>query len=68
MNLDSVTVGHVITVDFGPDRRSLVQRAWDWLQHKETECGVRRYGLSAAYDGFERKREQPIFIYPSNWY
>jgi hypothetical protein len=61
MSLDSVTVGHVITVDFGPDRRSSVCKAWDWLQRKDAECGVRRYGFSAASDGSEWGKEYPVF-------
>ena len=62
MNLDSVTVGHVITVDFGPDRRSSVCKALDWLQDKEVGCGVRCYGFSAAYDRFEREKDSLFII------
>ena len=62
MNLDSVTVGHVITVDFGPDRRSSVCKAWDWLQDKEVGCGVRCYGFSAAYDPSEREKNSRFII------
>ena len=62
MSLDSVTVGHVITVDFGPDRRSSVCKAWDWLQRKDAECGVRRYGFSATSDASEQGKEYLLFI------
>jgi hypothetical protein len=50
MNLDSVTVGHVITVDFGPDRRSRWCKTWDWLRDNEAKSGVKRYGFTAAPD------------------
>ena len=46
MNLDSVTVGHDITVDLGPDRRSLACKVWDWLQDKQPDYGIRYFGLS----------------------
>lgn len=62
MNLDSVTVGHVITVDFGPDCRSRMCKARDWLQNNDTECGVRRYGFS------EQEEARSVFIYTVDKY
>jgi hypothetical protein len=50
MNLDSVTVGHVITADFGPDRRSRWCKAWDWLRDHEAKFGVKHYSFPAAPD------------------
>ena len=48
MNLDSVTVSHVITVDFGPDRRSRWCKTWDWLRDNEAESGVKRYSFTGS--------------------
>ena len=61
MNLDSVTVGHGITADFGPDRRSSVCKAWDWLQDKEPAYGVHRFGLSIADNHSRKEKELPDF-------
>jgi hypothetical protein len=59
MNLDSVTVGHVITVDFGPDRRSPVRRVWDWLQFKEPDYGIRCFSFSTMHNHLQREKELP---------
>ena len=59
MNLDSVTVGHVITVDFGPDRRSSLCKAWDWLQDKEPDYGVRFFTFSITGDHARKEKEWP---------
>ena len=61
MNLDSVTVGHDITVDFGPDRRSLACKVWDWLQDKESDYGVQRFTFSIADNHSRKEKESPDF-------
>jgi hypothetical protein len=57
MNLDSVTVGHIITVDFGPDRRSSTSKIWDWLQDKEPDYGVRYFSFSVLENDAQREKE-----------
>jgi hypothetical protein len=59
MNLDSVTVGHVITVDFGPDRRSSVRKAWDWLRDRQPDYGIRCFSFSTVDNHLQREKELP---------
>jgi hypothetical protein len=61
MNLDSVTVGHVITVDFGPDRRSSVCKAWHWLQEKQPDYGIHYFSFSTAGNHLQKEKELPDF-------
>jgi hypothetical protein len=59
MNLDDVTVGHVITVDFGPDRRGWACKVWDWLQDKEPDYGLRCFSFSTADNDSQRENKLP---------
>jgi hypothetical protein len=59
MNLDSVTAGHIITVDFGPDRRSSVCKAWDWLRDRQPDYGIRCFSFSTVDNHLQREKESP---------